>query len=61
MPTVACSAPAEATRKTERMNTPRLAEAMAEEFAVSLPTDEAGWLEAAERIAAQVEGAGREA
>ena len=31
-----------------------LAEAMAEEFATSLPTDSAGWLEAAERIAEQV-------
>jgi hypothetical protein len=37
------------------MDTVRLAEAMAEEFATSLPVDEAGWLEAAERIAASVE------
>jgi len=33
----------------------QLAEAMAEEFATSLPTDDAGWLEAAQRIAERVE------
>lgn len=33
----------------------RLADAMAEEFAASLPTDEPGWAEAAQRIAERVE------
>lgn len=39
------------------METTRLAEAMAEELATSLPTDDAGWLEAAERIAERLEQA----
>jgi hypothetical protein len=33
----------------------QLAEAMAQEFAISLATDDAGWLEAARRIAERVE------
>jgi hypothetical protein len=33
----------------------QLAQAMAQEVATSLPTDDAGWLEAAQRIAERVE------
>jgi hypothetical protein len=38
------------------MDVERLAEAMAAEFATSLPVDHAGWVEAAARIAEYVEG-----
>jgi hypothetical protein len=37
------------------MDAERLAEAMAAEFATSLPVDHAGWVEAAERIVERIE------
>jgi hypothetical protein len=39
-----------------RLDGERLARAMAEEFATSLPTDKAGWIEAARNIVERIEG-----